>query len=69
MTLTLYTAHVLVLLVVPESWDEPTSYLVQVVVALVVAPLWLWRFRRGPVEQVVHTLSHDISRALVRPRP
>jgi uncharacterized membrane protein YeiB len=67
MTLTLYTAHVLVLVVVTEGWDSWTFYLVQVVAALVVAPLWLWRFRRGPLEQLVHAISHDIARAAVPP--
>jgi uncharacterized membrane protein YeiB len=57
MTLTLYTLHVLSLagLVPTESTRE--WYWAQVVIALVVAPLWLMRFRRGPIEELVHDIS------------
>lgn len=69
MTLTLYTAHVWLLIAAGGSWAEPTSfYWLQVAAALVLAPLWLLRFRRGPLEQVVHAASHDIARALVPAR-
>ncbi|MFN8170099.1 MAG: heparan-alpha-glucosaminide N-acetyltransferase domain-containing protein [Candidatus Nanopelagicales bacterium] len=68
MTLTLYTAHVVVLHLELGTWDDPGYYWAQVLAALVLAPLWLMRFRRGPLEQVVHAASHDIARALVPPR-
>jgi uncharacterized membrane protein len=67
MTLTLYTVHVLLLVSEVGTWGEPAYYWAQVVGALVVAPLWLWRFRRGPLEQLVHAISHDIARAAVPP--
>jgi uncharacterized membrane protein len=69
MTLTLYTAHALVLTAELGTWGEPTYYATQVLVALVAAPLWLSRFTRGPLEQLVHTASHDIARAAIPARP
>ncbi len=69
MTFTLYTTHVLVLS--QRDWgafDSVAYYLVHVVVALTFAPLWLRRFRRGPLESVVHELSSTFGRALVPPR-
>ena len=65
MTLTLYTAHVVVLTAEVGAWGDPAYYWGQVVVALVLAPLWLLRFRRGPLEQVVHATSRDIARAAI----
>lgn len=57
MTLTLYTLHVLSLagFVPRESVEQ--WYWIQVAIALVVAPLWLMRFRRGPIEEIVHDVS------------
>ncbi|HET7902808.1 MAG TPA: DUF418 domain-containing protein, partial [Candidatus Nanopelagicales bacterium] len=66
MTLTLYTLHVLSL-AGPIEWPAPTAYAIQVVVALVAAPLWLLRFRRGPLEELVHDVSTTAGRAAVRP--
>ena len=65
MTLTLYTLHVLSLagLVPRESTEQ--WYWMQVLIALVVAPLWLMRFRRGPVEEIVHDVSTTAGLAAV----
>ena len=65
MTLTLYTLHVLSLagLVPRESTEQ--WYVAQVVIALVVAPLWLIRFRRGPIEEIVHDVSTTAGLAAV----
>lgn len=68
MTLTLYTAHVVVLVLELGAWGDPVYYWAQVIAALVIAPLWLSRFRRGPLEQVVHAASHDIAAAAIPPR-
>ena len=56
MTLTLYTLHVLSL-AGPIQWPAPGWYAAQVLLALVAAPLWLMRFRRGPLEELVHDVS------------
>ncbi|MFN8159281.1 MAG: heparan-alpha-glucosaminide N-acetyltransferase domain-containing protein [Candidatus Nanopelagicales bacterium] len=56
MTLTLYTLHVLSL-AGPIDWPAPGWYAAQVLIALVAAPLWLMRFRRGPLEELVHDIS------------
>jgi uncharacterized membrane protein len=56
MTLTLYTLHVLSL-AGPIQWPAPGWYVAQVLVALVAAPLWLLRFKRGPLEELVHDIS------------
>lgn len=53
MTLSLYTAHVLLL---ASDWlpeDDQTSYVLQVVGALVLASLWRVTAGRGPLEAVV----------------
>ena len=42
-----------------RRWSSPSS----------IAPLWLSRFRRGPLEQVVHAASHDIAAGAVPRRP
>ncbi len=57
MTLTLYTAHVL-LVNSPLMPADPTwSYAAQATAAVLVALLWRLRFRRGPLEQLVAALS------------
>ena len=53
MTLTLYSGHVLALASDRLPQDDETSYAIQLVVALVVATLWRWRLRRGPLEAVI----------------
>lgn len=59
MTLTLYTAHVLVLAEdSPWHMDDPfVFWLVQLAVALVVATLWRTRLGRGPLEAVSSLLD------------
>jgi hypothetical protein len=66
MTLSLYSAHVLLL---ASGWlpeDRETSYVVQVVAALALA--WLWRrlLGRGPLERVVAHLATPARRAVAR---
>jgi uncharacterized membrane protein len=62
MTLTLYTAHVLV---IAQDWgrgDSPWFYVAHVAVALLVATLWLRFARRGPMEEAVHRVSRAVAR-------
>jgi uncharacterized membrane protein YeiB len=65
MTLTLYSAHILLLaLGVFEDW-EIAQYLFLVVSALVFAVLWS-RFRdQGPLEKLVGTASGDVRRVVL----
>ncbi|MDP9406348.1 MAG: heparan-alpha-glucosaminide N-acetyltransferase domain-containing protein [Actinomycetota bacterium] len=66
MTLTLYTAHVLLL---ASGWlpeDPETSWLLQVALALAVAPAWRLVARRGPLEALVAAAAGR-ARALVVP--
>ena len=53
MTLTVYSGHVLALGSGELPKDDETSYAIQAVVALLVATLWRWRLRRGPIEAVI----------------
>jgi uncharacterized membrane protein len=66
MTLSLYSAHVLLLASDLLPADRETSYGVQVVAALVLA--WLWRrfLGRGPLERVVAHLATPARRAVAR---
>jgi uncharacterized membrane protein len=66
MTLSLYTAHVLLLASGALPEDRATSYAVQVVAALALA--WLWRrfLGRGPLERVVAHLATPARRAIIR---
>ena len=57
MTLSLYTLHVLSLTTPIGDDYAPGWWVAQVVIALVAAPLWLLRFRRGPLEELVHDVS------------
>jgi uncharacterized membrane protein len=62
MTLTLYTAHVLV---IAQDWgrgDSAWFYVVHVAVALLVATVWLRFARRGPMEEAVHRVSRTVAR-------
>lgn len=66
MTLSLYTAHVLLLASDALPEDRETSYAVQVIAALVLA--WLWRrfLGRGPLERVVAVLATPAREAVAR---
>jgi uncharacterized membrane protein len=66
MTLSLYTAHVLLLASDVLPSDRETSYAVQVAAALALA--WLWRrfLGRGPLERVVTHLAAPARRAVAR---
>lgn len=69
MTLTLYTAHLL-LLDAPFMPDgSSAAYAVQVVVLLGVAILWRRDFGRGPLEEVVRALAGSAGGLLSRRRP
>jgi len=65
MTLTLYTVHVVVLAFDLGELGSRHYYLTHVAVALVVAPLWLWFFSKGPLEALVHTIATGLGRAAV----
>jgi uncharacterized membrane protein len=66
MTLSLYTAHVLLLASGALPQDRETSYAVQVVAVLVLA--WLWRrfLGRGPLERAVAVLATPVREAVAR---
>lgn len=69
MTLTLYSAHV-VLLASPYLPGEPvTSYAVQVLGALALATAWRAAMGRGPLEEGVAALSASTRRAVAGRRP
>ena len=63
MTLSLYSAHVLLVAsdLLPE--DRETSYAVQVCAALVLALLWRHFLGRGPLERLIGLLADPVRRA------
>jgi len=65
MTLTLYSAHVLLLSSKALPADAETSYAVQVAAALVVALVWRRFVGRGPVEAAVAAAAGAVRRAVV----
>lgn len=69
MTLTLYTAHVLLLASPFLPLDEVTSYLVQVVGVLAVATVWRAVLRRGPLEEGIAALSASTRRLVAAWQP
>jgi uncharacterized membrane protein len=67
MTLTLYSAHVL-LLATPFLPPDPTrSYVLQVGAVLVIATLWRSTGRRGPLEAIVAAAAGGARRAVAPP--
>ncbi len=67
MTLTLYSAHVLLL---GSGWlpaDPTTSFLLQVVLFLVFASVWRARIGRGPLEAVIGAVAGPVRRAVAGP--
>jgi uncharacterized membrane protein YeiB len=65
MTLTLYSAHILVLAVgVLEDWDTGL-YLFRVVSSLVFADIWRRRHDQGPLEKLVAEVSTPVQRAVL----
>lgn len=66
MTLTLYSAHVLLVRSPLLPNDALASYLVQAVVALTFASLWYLTKRRGPLEALVAFLANTTRRAARR---
>ncbi|MGD9957516.1 MAG: heparan-alpha-glucosaminide N-acetyltransferase domain-containing protein [Candidatus Nanopelagicales bacterium] len=69
MTLTLYSVHVVVLSFDVGHLGTRGYYLTHVAVALIVAPLWLWFFSKGPLEALVHEIATGLGRALVPLEP
>jgi hypothetical protein len=67
LTLTLYTLHLPTLTWFPGAWGEPLTFVAHVAAGLVLAPLWLTVFRRGPVETAVRRLEAVAVRAVVPP--
>ena len=63
-TLTLYSLHVALYGTSFLAGRPGLSWVVQTLVALVVAPLYLVRWRRGPLEEAVHLASEPARRAL-----
>lgn len=66
MTLSLYTAHVLLL---ASDWlpeDDQTSYVLQVVGALVLASLWRVTAGRGPLEAMVAYVAGRAAGSVIR---
>jgi uncharacterized membrane protein len=66
MTLTLYSVHVVAADTQQELTHRATLLLAHVTVAVLVASTWLALARRGPLEQVVHTVSGLTGRAAGR---
>ena len=66
MTLTLYSVHVVAADTQQQLTQRSTLLLAHVVVAVLVASLWLAVAPRGPLEQVVHTVSGLTARAVSR---
>lgn len=64
MTLTLYSVHVVAADTQQQLTHRSTLLLAHVTVALVAASLWRALARRGPLEQVVHTVSGLAARAV-----
>ena len=65
MTLTLYTAHVLAAAAgLPAGQGPWATWVTHAAVAVAIAALWRWRFRRGPLEAVLATAGR-----IVRPAP
>ncbi|MBM7786083.1 heparan-alpha-glucosaminide N-acetyltransferase domain-containing protein [Tenggerimyces flavus] len=65
-TLTLYSAHVLLVSSPVLPNDALTSYVVQAIGALTFATLWYLTKRRGPLEAVVALLANAVRRAARR---
>ncbi|MGR6963816.1 heparan-alpha-glucosaminide N-acetyltransferase domain-containing protein [Geodermatophilus sp. URMC 61] len=69
MTLTLYSAHILLIaLGVFEDW-EIAQYLLLVVSSIVFAVLWSRVRTQGPLEKLVATISGDVRRAVLPNTP
>ncbi|MGN6610157.1 MAG: heparan-alpha-glucosaminide N-acetyltransferase domain-containing protein [Angustibacter sp.] len=66
MTLTLYSVHVVAADTQQQLTHRSTLLLAHVTVAVLAASLWLAVARRGPLEQVVHTVSSQAARAVGR---
>jgi uncharacterized membrane protein len=64
MTLTLYSAHVLLLSTPFLPADATRSYVLQVVAVLVIATLWRSTGRRGPLEALVAAAAGRVRRAV-----
>lgn len=65
MPLTLYTAHLLLLVSFAPS-NEGVAFVLQVVVLTTFAMLWSHRFDRGPLEHVLWAVTSRVRRAVLR---
>lgn len=65
MPLTIYSAHIVAFAMTGEyfSYAGLVGVVWLVLPALVFAPLWLWKFKRGPLEWLLYRLSAAIARA------
>lgn len=68
MTLTLYTAHLLMLSSPLQRVNEGVSFAVQLVAVIVFALLWSRRFSRGPLEAAVRAATGRVSRFVLTAR-
>jgi len=69
MTLTLYTLHVIMKTPEVPPTETPDTYLWHVLVVLAVGAVYAGLRRRGPLEQVVASLSGAAAQSLSRTRP
>jgi len=67
MTLTLYSAHVLLLATPFLPPDPLRSYVLQVAAVLVVATLWRSNGQRGPLEAIIAAAARRARRTIARP--
>ena len=67
MTLTLYSAHVLLLSTPFLPPNPPRSYMLQVTAVLVISTMWRSNGRRGPLEALVASLAGRARRAIRHP--
>ena len=66
MTLTLYVVHVIALATKLLPRDPETSWVIQVIAALLIATLWRRRFARGPLEAAIAAISGTVRRGRIQ---
>lgn len=77
MALTVYSAHIVVIFVLCQTsergddgvypWQNIWTWLLFVSIAMAVSSLWIHRFRRGPLEQIITTIAVRSSGAGAKP--
>ncbi|MGY1839756.1 MULTISPECIES: acyltransferase family protein [unclassified Modestobacter] len=65
MTLTLYVLHLLILSLVPLPWGKVWTFVVQMVVVVLVAVVWMARRGRGPLEGLINSAATRVQRMLL----